>query len=80
MSKRNHYQRGYSWGKRTILNEFEQDGEKALYRCDKAATTCRKYAHDTRITKTKNGKPLTPGSREYYRGIFDGMLDGFRKL
>lgn len=78
--KNNSYQRGFFWGERTILKEYRQDGEKALYKCDKAAKTCRKYSCDTKITKTKKGVYLTPELRKFYGGIADGMQNGYEKL
>lgn len=77
---RNSYDRGFRWGKRTILKEYREDGDRGLHRCDKAAKTCRKYGYDMRITKTKKGVPLTASARQYYRGIADGMQDGYDKL
>ena len=78
--KKSMYERGFSWGKRTILKEYREDGDRGLHRCDKAAETCRKYGCDMRIKQTKNGVPLTASVRQYYRGIADGMQDGYGKL
>lgn len=80
MAKQSAYNRGFSWGKRTITKETKEEGEKALYKCDKAAKTCRKYGYDMRIKQTKNGVPLTASARQYYRGIADGMQEGYKKL
>lgn len=80
MKKNKSYRRGYFWGKRTILNEYNRDGEKALYKCDKAAKTCRMYGCDMKVVKTKKGVPLTAETRKFYCGIADGMQDGYGKL
>lgn len=74
------YKTGYRWGFRTILREARELGDKGIHACDKAAKTCRKYANDKRVNKTSNGIPLTPKLRQYYRGIADGMQDGYGKL
>ncbi len=79
MSKQD-YARGFRWGQRALLKEYREEGDRALYRCDKAAKTCRRYAVDPKLTKTKKGKPLTAKARSFYRGIADGMQDGYGKL
>lgn len=78
--KKNAYERGFAWGKRTIMKEYREGGDRALHACDKAATTCRKYGYNMRVKQTKNGVPLTASARQYYRGIADGMQDGYGKL
>ncbi len=79
MSKHD-YKSGYRWGCRTIQREFREMGDKGLRICDKAAKTCLKYANDMRVKNTSKGVPLTPKLRQYYRGIADGMQDGYGKL
>ncbi len=80
MAKKSNYQSGKLWGIRTIKKAFREDGDVGLHRCDKAAETCRKYATDMKIRKTKTGRPLTKPMRDYYRGIADGFLDGYNDL
>ncbi len=77
---KSNYEKGKSWGFKTILKSYEEDGNKGIGRCDKASSTCKKYAEDLSIKKTKNGKVLTKPMREYYRGIADGMLAGYNKI
>lgn len=77
---KNNYEKGKQWGFRTILKSYEEEGEKGIGRCDKAALTCSKYATDKTVKTTKNGKKLTKSMRDYYRGIADGMLEGYNKI
>ena len=77
---KNSYKHGFAWGKRTINKQFHEYGITGLRICDKSAQTCRHYAENKSIKKTKTGKPLTSSLRNYYRGIADGMLDGYNKL
>ena len=76
----NNYRNGFRWGERVISKEYREEGEKAFYRCDKAAKTCRRYASDKQLTKTKSGKLLTDELRSFYRGIADGLQNGYGKL
>lgn len=77
---KNSYKSGFAWGKRTIKKHYREYGNTGIRICDKSAQTCRKYAEDKKIKKTKTGKPLTSSLRNYYRGIADGMLDGYNEL
>lgn len=74
------YYRGKHWGRKTIIKEYEDEGDKAIHRCYKTCETCKKYAKDMKLKKNKNGKDLTPDLRNFYSGIVDGMLDGYNKI
>lgn len=80
MSKNYDYNNGFKWGRRKLFSAFKDEGNVGLHKCDKAAQTCLKYANDKRVTQTKKGVKLTPKLREIYRGIADGILDGYNRL
>lgn len=79
-NKSKNYRSSHNWGRKTIKENYYLFGEEAIYKCDKATETCKKYATDKRLTKTKNGKKLTSSLREYYSGIADGMQQGYNDL
>ena len=73
------YERGKRWGIAIFKSNLELFGKRGLDKSDAAATTCGRYARDTRIKKTKSGKYLDSATRSAYRGIQHGIYEAWRK-
>ena len=73
------YERGKRWGYAIFKSNLELFGKRGLDKSDAAATTCGKYARDTRIKRTKSGKHLDSATRSAYRGIQDGIYEAWGK-
>ena len=73
------YDRGKRWGFAIFKSNLELFGKRGLDKSDAAATTCGRYARDTRIKKTKSGKYLDSATRSAYQGIQDGIYEAWRK-
>ena len=80
MKNNKQYKNGFRWGDKAIKKAFMDNGEAGIAACDKAASTCSKYATDMSIKRTAKGKVLTPELRRYYQGIADGMLQGYNSI
>lgn len=72
-----HYQRGRRWGLAIFNSNVKLFGKRGIEKSDAAHTTCRKYANDTKITKTKSGRHLDYKTRMAYKGVADGLLQGY---
>ena len=73
---KNAYNRGLAWGKKIFRKQVNDYGEKGLYKADKAATTCNKYASGSaKVTKT--GKKINSQMRLFYKGARDGLQSAY---
>ncbi|MBE6645536.1 MAG: hypothetical protein E7612_09230 [Ruminococcaceae bacterium] len=74
------YQKGRRWGLAIFNSNLKIFGKRGIEKSDAAHTTCRKYANDMKITKTKSGRYLDYKTRMAYRGVADGLLQGYNIL
>ena len=72
-----HYKKGKRWGLAIFKSNLQIFGKRGIEKSDAAHTTCRKYANDTKITKTKSGRHLDYKTRMAYKGVADGLLQGY---
>ena len=72
-----HYKKGKRWGLAIFKSNLQIFGKRGIEKSDSAHTTCRKYANDTKITKTKSGRHLDYKTRMAYKGVADGLLQGY---
>ena len=79
MARNSSYSRGKRWGYAIFKSNLELFGKRGLDKSDATATTCGRYARDTRIKKTKSGKTLDYNTRRAYQGIQDGIYEAWRK-
>ena len=80
MSKNSSYERGKRWGYALFHSNLRMFGKSGLSLSDKTALTCRRYARDPSIKKTKSGKVLDADTRRAYQGITDGIYAAWRKF
>ena len=75
-----HYKRGKRWGLAIFRSNLQLFGKDGVRKSDNAHTTCRKYANDMKIKKTKSGKYLDYKTRMAYRGLADGLFEGYNRF
>ena len=78
MSKKS-YEKGKRWGFAIFKSNVELYGSRGLDKSDAAAQTCRRYATDSSIKRTKSGKVLDREKRAAYKGIYDGIYEAWEK-
>ena len=65
------YYDGVSFGKKLYLKNLEKHGFKEREHSEKIINTCKNYAKNSRIKKTKDGRFLTKNLRLFYKGVAD---------
>ena len=62
------YKKGQAWAYSSAKKRNAEAREKMII-------TCASYVHSTKRATTKDGKQLTAGLREFYRGAVRGLVD-----
>lgn len=65
------YYKGIEFGKKLYHKNIQKYGFAERTHSEKVIKTCRKYATDFSIKKTKSGKVLTKQERLFYKGVAD---------
>ncbi len=65
------YYKGIEFGKKLYHQNIAKYGFNERTASEKIIKTCRKYATDFNIKRTKNGKFLTKERRLFYKGVAD---------
>ena len=75
-----HYKRGKRWGLAIFRSNLQLFGKVGIHKSYKSHMTCYKYANDMKIKKTKSGKYLDYKTRMAYRGMADGLFEGYDRF
>ena len=65
------YYKGIDYGKKLYYQNILKYGFAERNYSEKIIKTCRKYATDFSLRKTKDGKVLTKQQRMFYKGVAD---------
>ena len=65
------YYSGIEFGKKVYFNNLQKYGFSERKHSEKVINTCRNYACNTKLQKTKNGVKLTKDKRLFYKGVAD---------
>lgn len=65
------YYLGLKFGKQIYLENLDKYGHNERKVSAKVISTCKEYAFNEKIKKTKSGKRLTLEKRSFYKGVAD---------
>lgn len=67
---------GYSFGKYLAKKNKKKYGKKSKKMNDAISSNCLRYALNTNLERTKKGRYLNTSARNFYNGMYYGLIRG----